>query len=282
MTRYAGVLALALVAGAGALPAQTLRDFSTARQLHGETRLTAHVTYGAGTLHLAPAASGDLYRMRLSYDADRYIPLGAFDASSGTVRLGVKGTGGSGLRVVSTSHMEQSATIGFSPDVALALDVELGAAESTLELGGLHLSELHLTTGGSRTTVRFSRPNPGRCDQALVSTGAADITVLNFGNSRCRRARFEGGVGRVLLDLSGAWPADASLDLRMAVGALTLRLPRSAGVRVTVSGFLSSFPAAGWTRRGSVYTSPGYAAAARHLNITLATAMGGVTIEWVE
>jgi hypothetical protein len=35
-------------------------------------------------------------------------------------------------------------------------------------------------------------------------------------------------------------------------------------------------------RRGTAYLSPGYDQAARHLDIDITTAVGGVTIDWLE
>lgn len=280
MTRRGGVVVLALALAARGAMAQAMRDFSTSRQLHGETRLDAHVEYGAGTLHIMPSASGNLYRMRVSYDAERFVPLSAFDAGTGSAHLGLQSTG-TGFHIASRTGLDQTAFLTFSPDVALALDLTLGAVEGDIELGGLQLTNLRLSTGASRTVVRFSRPNRGRCERAELSAGAADVTLLALGNSRCQQVRFEGGVGKTVLDLTGAWPADAHLDIRMAVGALTLRLPRGTGIRLTMDRFLSSFPTRGWTRDGAGYVSSGYARATHRIDIALTSALGGVDVEWV-
>ncbi len=276
--RAALVAALLLPAAASA---QTMRDFSTSRQLHGETRLIARVEYGAGTLRVAPASGSDLYRLAMSYDGERYAPLSGFDAGSGTVRLGVRSTGAGGFHIGSRRQLDQRAVVTLSPSVGLDLTLQLGAAESDLELGGLRLTDLHLTTGASRTTLRFSRANAGLCTAAEISAGAADVSVLSLGNSRCRQVAFEGGVGKALLDLSGAWPSEARVRVQMAVGSLTLRLPRDLGIRLTLDRFLSSFPTAAWTRRGNAYLSPGYERASRHLDLSVSSTLGGIDVEWV-
>ena len=263
------------------LDAQATRDFSASRQLHGETRLTARVEYGAGTLRLAPGAPGDLYRLALAYDAERYRPVSAFDAGAGAVRLGLVSAGAGGFHIGSRRQLDQEALVTLSTAVALDLSLQLGAVEADIELGGLQLEALDLSTGASRTTLRFSRPTAGHCAHASISAGAADMSVLGLGNSRCRSISFEGGVGKALLDLSGAWPADAHVSAHMAVGALTLRLPRDVGIRLTLDRFLSSFPTAGWTRQGNAYLSPGYARTTRHLDLAISSALGGVDVEWV-
>jgi hypothetical protein len=72
------------------------------------------------------------------------------------------------------------------------------------------------------------------------------------------------------------------VDVSMALGELTLRLPRRVGVRITLDKFLASFEPEGLQRDGSGYVTPGYEAAARHLDISLKAAVGGVKIDWVE
>ena len=93
----------------------------------------------------------------------------------------------------------------FSPKIDLALAVTLGAVDGDLELGGLRLTDLRLEAGASRATVRFSQPNATRCRAATLTAGAAELSVLGLGNSRCDRITFEGGMGRVTLDFGGAW-----------------------------------------------------------------------------
>ena len=68
----------------------------------------------------------------------------------------------------------------------------------------------------------------------------------------------------------------------MAVGELTLRLPRKVGVRLTLDRFLASFDPAGLVRTGNAFKSPGYDQADRTLDIDVTTAVGGVKVEWAE
>jgi hypothetical protein len=258
-----------------------MRPFSTFRQLHGETRLTARLEYAAGNLQIEPAAETQLYRMDLAYDDGRYTPISDYDAQSGTVLLGLKPAGEGGVRVVSRNQLSQVAAVGLSPKVNLALALTLGAVEAQIELGGLRVTSLDLKTGASRTTIQFSRPNAARCQQATFSAGAAEVSVIGLGNSRCDEIEFEGGIGKVILDFGGAWTSSARVEVKMAVGELTLRLPRNAGVRVRMDKFLSSFEPAGLVRRDQAFESRNYAQAERHLDLDLTTAMGGVNVEWV-
>jgi hypothetical protein len=274
-------LTLALVLWAGAAHSQTMRPFATFRQMHGETRLATRLEYAAGTLRVASGRPAELYRMELSFDEDRYIPVSDFDAASGSVVLGLRPAGEGGVRVVSRKQLNQVAAVAFSPRVDLALDLTLGAVDADVELGGLRVTRLNLKTGASRAVVRFSQPNASRCERATISAGAAEVSVLGLGNSRCDEIEFEGGMGKVTLDFAGTWTSSARVDVKMAVGELSLRLPRQAGVRIAMDKFLSSFEPAGLMRRGNEFVSANYERSERRLDIDLTTAVGGVNVEWV-
>jgi hypothetical protein len=274
------LLALTLLLWAGIASAQSMRPFSTFRQQHGETRLRVNLQYAAGVLRVSPGSLTELYRMDVSYDPDRFVPRSDFDAARGQVLLGVETAGRGGLRVVSQNQLRQMAKVWFSPSVDLALDVGLGAVDADVELGGLRLTDLNLETGASRAVIRFSQPNGTRCQHAQLSAGAAELSVIGLGNSRCDRIDFEGGVGKVALDFGGTWTASSDVEVKMAMGELTLRLPRQVGVRLTLDNFLSSFHPSGLVRRGNSFESPGYARDNRHLDIAVTSAVGQVRVEW--
>jgi hypothetical protein len=280
MVRAAATLTLLL--WAGAVQAQTMRPFATFRQMHGETRLATRLEYAAGSLRVAPGRPAELYRMELSYDQDRYLPVSDFDAVSGSVVLGLKPSGDGGVRVVSRKQLNQVAAVALSPRVDLTLGLTLGAVDADVELGGLRVTQLDLKTGASRAVVRFSQPNAARCGRATISAGAAEVSVLGLGNSRCDEIEFEGGMSRVTLDFAGIWSSSARVDVKMAMGELTLRLPRRVGVRISMDKFLSSFEPVGLVRRGDAFQSSNYDRAEHHVDIDLTTAVGGVNVEWVE
>jgi hypothetical protein len=259
-----------------------MRPFATFRQMHGETRLTARLEYAAGLLRVASGPAAQLYGMDLSYDDTRYHPVSDYDSQTRTVTLGVTPEGEGGVRVISRTQLRQVAAITFSPAVDLALAMTLGAVDADLDVGGLRITALSLKSGASRIVLRFSEPNPVRCELADISAGAAEVSIVGLGNSRCEAIEFQGGMGKVLLDFTGKWTSDSRVQVRMAVGELTLRLPRAIGIRVRMDKILSSFEPAGLVRRGDVLESPNYARQTRHLDVDLTTAVGGVNVEWVD
>ena len=260
--------------------AQTLRDYDYTRPLRHERQLRAVVEFGAGRLLVQPGPRDRLYGLALKYDAERFHPIGSYNPATAEVHLGVANDGGGGIRVDLKRALPQVAVVQFPGSVDLTLDVTVGAAEGTLNLGGLRIVALDLKSGASRTTISFDAPNAGGCRTAQLTSGAGELTVTAAGNSGCRSWRFDGGVGAVTVDLGGAWPADAHMVMNMALGGVTLRAPKDLGIRVTVAGFLSDLDASGFTKSGKTYTSTNYARAKRHIEVELQSALGGVTVEW--
>ena len=263
---------------AGAVPnlsAQALRAFTTARQLHGEPHLTADLRFSGARLQVVPGDSGLLYRARILYDPARFDPIGRYGPDA-TVQLGLAARNGG------SPAGDQLAVVSISPAVELDLSVVLGAAPATLHLGGLRLTSVAVASGASPTIVGFDRPNPVRCRQAAFTAGAAQLTITGLGNSRCDEITVDGGLGRVLLDLTGAAPTHQHLALQLTVGDATLRIPRSTGVRLHLDRILTDFQPAGLARNGSVFESPGYDSAAHRLDVDVHANVGGLKVEWVE
>ena len=118
------IAVLALSLGAGSASAQSIRAFTTFRQLHGETRLRADLDYRAGGLRVAPGRPTELYRMDASYDEDRYLPTSDFNAARGAVSLGLQPAGDSGT--------PESAS---NPDFEIHLHFEIRVGDTYLGAG---------------------------------------------------------------------------------------------------------------------------------------------------
>jgi hypothetical protein len=273
---------LAAAVGAPAASAQTLRTLSSARQLHGESGLTVRVKYAAGRFRLGPAATGDLYRMRLRYDEDKFTPVRQYDPASGVLQLGLEGR--SHNVNLGDRHRGEvpSLDVALTTEVPLALDIELGAAEANVELGGLALRRVSYHTGASKSTVRFSSPNPLACDALTFEVGAAEFTATELGNANCREMRFDGGVGAVSLDFTGSWRTSVEARVHVAMGSVKLYLPRDVGVRISLDRFLASFDHYGFTKRGDRYYSDNYSSAPYHLDLDVEAVFGGVEVHWVD
>ena len=277
------LLAATLVVAASApAQAQSWRTISSARQLHGERELNINVQYGAGRFRLMPGAQGELYRMEMRYDEDRFVPVREFSGDGGTLRLGLRNREGAGIKVAMGDRRSNAPNFDLSltPEIPLSLLLELGAVEADVELGGLALARVGYRTGASQTRLRFSEPNPVACDELMMEAGAAEFHAEELGNANCTRVSFRGGIGEVTLDFGGSWRRNMTADVNVGIGALTLSLPRDVGVSVQLNRFLASFDAAGFTKRGDTYFSANFNNARYRLTLNVNASLGGVEVAW--
>lgn len=276
--RAAAALALgALLVLAGGLQAQTWREVTTSRRATGSDPVRVQVDYGAGTFRVAAGSPELLYRMRLRYDEDQFEPKA--ELRGNRLELGLESVGRSARRARIRSGGEMELTLGRA--VPMDLHLALGAVKAELDLGGLSLTGLELSTGASQSTLDVSESNPARLDRAVLEVGAADFVARRLGNLNARRVRVDAGVGDVRLGLEGSWREDAQVDIRMGLGALELRFPEGLGVRLNKSSFLTSLDPQGMVKRGEAYYSLDWEHAERKITVDLEAAFGSVRVVWV-
>lgn len=255
--------------------AQDWREMTAFRQRSGEARLDVHVRYGAGELLIRRGEPGELYRMHLRYDSDIFDPVSRFDA--GQLRIGIEGRD-RGLRLRNAEAGELR--LQLSPELPLDMDLDFGAVEADLDLGGLQIASLDVETGASETDLRFDQPNPVTCDRLKITMGAAAFTARGLGNLGCRSMKVDGGVGDLTLEFQGTWPHDIDADITMALGSVTLVIPEDIGVRVDKDTFLTDFDRSGFYKRNDRYYSDSWDTAARRLTIDMEGAFGSVKVRW--
>jgi hypothetical protein len=273
------LLAMAAVAWAAPARAQDWSTMKSARQLWDREPIRVEVEYGAGTLKVAPASGSMLYEMELRYDKDTFEPVTDFDADRRTLHLGVKSRNGRGNHINVKDGAR--ATISLTRAVPIDLELQFGAGEADIDLGGMRIRNLDLSTGASKTRLAFGAPNPIVAQKVEIEAGAAELTVTGLGNLRAEHYDFQGGVGSTTLDFSGAWNRNATATVQMGVGSVKLRLPRGLGVRIDRSSFMSSFDAPGMVKRDGSYFSSNWSSADHQLTIDVDAAFGSIDVEWI-
>ena len=278
--RAVAILAFAIGLIADSASAQRWRTMTSARQLWGTEAVAVKVEYGAGRLELNAADRPTLYRMEMRYDEERFSPVSTFDEKSRRLHLAVAGKEG---RRNNVSLKEGSRTeISLTREVPLDIDLDFGAGEAEIDLGGLRIRRLDVSTGASETSIGFDQPNPIRAERVNINSGASQLRVTELGNARFERFTFQGGVGETTLDFTGDWQADAVASVKMGIGSVVLRFPRELGVKVEKSSFLTSFDADRMVKRGGSYVSTNWDGARHRLTIDIEAALGSIEVNWVD
>lgn len=254
---------------------QDWQTLSLNRGMAGEQQMRVDVEYGAGKLSVAAGTTEQLYQARLRYDASAFEPVTSY--SDGQLQIGMKDAELRGRKLEAGSLDLQ-----LNPNVALDLDLAFGAAEAKIDLGGLRVRSLEISTGASKTDLAFSQLNPIAAERVVLQVGAAQFIATGLGNANTGRLSVEGGVGDIDLDFTGALPSDMNISVEMGLGHLTLRLPREVGVRIQKDGILSSIKGAALVQRGNVYYSPDYDSAERRLHFDIDAAFNAISVILVD
>lgn len=276
--RMHGIGATLLAALAMPVGAQSWRTVESSRQLRDSAEHRVHVRYGAGRFDVSATSAPVLYTMTLRYDESSTTPLHRYDAGAHLLELGTEGDSRKFTRS-SGDEGKGEMRLALSRAVPLDLEMDLGATKAMLDLGGLQLQRLKLASGASETVLEFSSPNAAKMDLLDVDVGAATFEARNLGNANASSIRVHGGVGSVDLDFGGQWTQDANVDVELALGKLTLHVPRDVGVRLEVEKFLASFDQQGLQKRGDAYYSDNWDRAKYRVRLHASTTFGGIELD---
>ena len=239
--------------------------------------MQVRVRYGAGRLSIQPAEAGSLYRMHLRYDEETFEPVARSEEDR--LELGVESIRHNinWPRKRDSGEME----LFLARNVPMDLDLEFGAVRAVLDLGGLQMTNLEVSTGASESRIEISEPNPIRMERATFEVGAADFHVRDLGNLNADAITVDAGVGNIVLSFTGEWAGDADVSVDMGLGALELRFPEGLGVRIEKDTFLTSLDSEGLVKRGDSYYSVDWEEAQHRVTVKVDAAFGSIDVVWV-
>jgi hypothetical protein len=199
--------------------------------LDGATSARVRIRHGAGELRLDDqAAPGELvsgsFTGGLDHQLSRDGDMAVLDlrAPSDTLPIILPFDSSSGFNW----------TLGLSREIALELDMELGASSNHIDLTSLNVRQLRVQSGASSTEIAF--PARARQTYARVETGVASVQ-LRIPPGVAARIRSESGLAGVNID-TGRFPRvnggyrspdydtaenRLELDLETGVGSVSVR-----------------------------------------------------------
>ena len=280
MTRITLLLALPLVAALAqpaAAQSSSWRTVDLSRQLRDTLPQRVRIQYGAGQVDVRGSEEPLLYSMHLRYDETRAAPLHRYDAEQRNALLGLESRV-SGLRSAAANGESGELRLALPRRVPLDLELELGGTQATLALGGLALQSLRLECGATEATVDFATANRARMRELELNVGAAGLRALHLGNANAEEMRVRGGVGSVDLDFGGEWTRDLAVNASLAIGKLTLRIPRDVGVRLEVRRVAAEFDHAGLVKRDDAWYSENWERAPHKLRVRAQNFFGAIEV----
>ena len=254
--------------------AQTWRTVEMTRQLRDSAAHEVSVNYGGGRFTLLSGAAGLLYDARIRYDEQRGIPEVTYDREARRLSFDLELGEESNPGKSSFGEMR----LALAPAIPIELDLELGAVEAEIALGGLALTALRVDAGASSSRVTFDAPNPVVMDGLDLHAGAASLTATGLANANSAEIRVAAGVGNVDLDFSGRWIRHIDATVDIALGRARVQVPPDVGIRVEMSRVLARFEHPDLVKQGNVWVSENWNSAQYRLTLRMNTTFGSVEI----
>jgi hypothetical protein len=207
----AGVVVLAVTGAVGAPAVSGEHTERLSEPLAGAQELEVRLDFGAGRLRIEalPPGSGRLWEgLFLLPGGVNVTPTLSRTGEKAVLNLGLGTQGGPFILPWGGPH---EWTLRLPPEVALAIDMDGGAADMDLDLTGLRLSRLTLDIGAANMDLTL--PSTPGTATVEINGGAADLDI-RIPTEVAARIRTEGG----LTDFDTSSRFQPSGDYRVSSG----------------------------------------------------------------
>ncbi len=164
----------------------------------------------------------------------------------------------------------------------MELNLDIGACEAELDLGGVPLRELDIDIGAASGTIDFSEPNPERLRELDIEIGASSLEIFNLGNANFESMTFEGGAVSCEMDFYGDLKGESYVELEVGLGSVDIIVPRNLALRVeSDDGLFSSVDFHGLKMieiDDDIYETRDFDQAENRIIFTIEVGMGSVDI----
>ena len=232
------VLVVALLGGALLLlsqtpmPASTMAGDRISQSLDGAQKSDVYLNLPAGKLRVSAMSesAGQIEGTLRQPDAGNIDR--SFYVDQDTAHLSLRGTGVSVWIPFGPNRHQNEWDLRFNPSVPLALNADMGAGETDVDLTGMTIDRARVNIGAGSTTVRL--PAEGRFE-AQIDGGVGSVTILL---PRAMAVRVQAHTALVDLDLPADFVQDGDnyrspnitgadsivdLNLNLAIGRVAIK-----------------------------------------------------------
>ncbi|HEX9007588.1 MAG TPA: hypothetical protein VF889_09850 [Bacteroidota bacterium] len=251
-----------------------------------EKELKVVLTSSFGSLRIARGESGKMVvlkneRGEPGFNVDYAVRnrIGYMDLSLGENESADEGRKHSGFHFSGLKGGDWS--LEFSDAVPISFDIQMGVGRGDLNLSGLTVKDLNVSTGASDVCLAFDQPNATTVENINIEAGVSKFEGRQLGNANFRHFRFQGGVGTCKLDFGGELEHEVDVDVQVGMGVMTILVPQNVGARVFYEkNWISRVDCAkDFTSVGeSEYMSENYNSAQGKMNIRVDSGVGSVKI----
>lgn len=219
-----------------------------------ETKL--EIRFGAGELNIQPGAEGYLAELDASYNVTELKPT--YRLSGDRIILQA---GDDQVRLDDLPNFSRELVNTWKLSLAqvpIELEINAGAMNSQIELGGLSLQKLIVNQGASDFNLSFSEPNQAVMSSFEFNGGASNSILSGLGNANMQEFIFKGGAGDFTLDFSGGFSGTMDVRIDAGLGKVTIIVPSGVAAEVSLDRALTDVDLQGdWQGSGGTYQKSG-------------------------
>jgi hypothetical protein len=215
----------------------------------GTSGSTVEIEMGAGTLAIGSGAT-NLVEGIVTYNVESWKP--SVSTTANGVLISQNHSSNVGVPDNDIKN-DWNLKLGQTP---IDLKVNAGAYEGTIDLSGLSITNLEVSDGASKATIRFDTLNPADMQRLAYKTGASQVELIGLANANVSEITFDSGAGDYTLDFSGELQKDMTVHISSGMSNTKIVVPADVTAIVEITGGLSNVDLSGtWTVNGSTYTA---------------------------
>lgn len=169
----------------------------------------------------------------------------------------------------------------FTDAVPIDLNIEFGAGQGEIDLTGLQVQKLSVSSGASSVELTCDEPNRIVAGHVEIESGVSKFDARNLANLNFEKMSFSGGVGAYKLDFGGKLQQDAKIKVEVGLGAVTIYIPRETAARVEFEDhWFAEFDVDDGLKKvkKGVYETDNYQRAKARLTFELEAGLGSVKV----
>jgi len=282
MNRPATVIAVSILVLAGTVQAASRETVTEKVEIQGANEVVLQCDLGAGEFSISPKDMTEAAVIDITYNPRRIEYYVNSDVKRGKCYIELESEHRSHTNMDSEDNIWD---IVLSTRYETSIEMDIGACEAEIDLGGIPLKELTIDVGAASGVIEFSAPNPIRLEEIDIDAGASSIEIRELGNANFEYFNFDGGAGSFDLDLRGKYDGESEVSIDIGLGSADITLPEGLPVRIETDGgnWLSSVDIHNRDIDevdDDVYESPDFESAKTRLVIQISVGMGSVDVYW--
>ena len=160
------------------------------------------------------------------------------------------------------------------------LTVEIGASDSSFDLGGLPITRLTVKQGAGKGEFDFSAQNPQPMSLLTVDAGAMNLEMKNLANANFAEMNVSGGAAACKFDFGGTLQRDAHVKITAGMASVEVIVPANTAAKIATESVMGNLKVGdGFTRKaGAFWTEAAINGQTPVLTIEASVSLGSLII----